>query len=67
MAQQIDHVLGKSVSYQFSYDPGVLASVSRVSNREIYGFTNSSTPFAVGYDVWSESEILHPRRHTWAI
>ena len=56
MAHNIDHVLGKSVPYRFSYNPEVLAREPRISNREIYGFTNDSLPFSVGFDVWHAYE-----------
>lgn len=56
MAHNSDHVLGKNVAYTFQYNPEILAREPRLGNREIYGFTNETTPFAVGFDVWHAYE-----------
>ena len=51
----IDHVLGKTSDYVFSYNPGVLAREPRAGNRTIYGIDENTLPF-VGADIWHAYE-----------
>lgn len=53
--------LGKPVSYQTEYDPGLLFPVARLNKREEIGLS-TSLPF-MGMDIWNAYELswLNPR------
>ena len=53
--------LGKAVSYQAEYDPGLLFPITRTSKREEIGIADS-LPF-MGADIWNAYELswLNPR------
>lgn len=48
--------LGRATQYPAAYDPNLLFSIARQSNRESLGIASSQLPFR-GYDLWRAYEI----------
>ncbi|MCP4176879.1 MAG: NADPH-dependent 7-cyano-7-deazaguanine reductase QueF [bacterium] len=49
-------LLGKDVTYNNKYDPGILFPIPRINNRKILGLSSQKLPFK-GWDIWNCYEL----------